>query len=93
MSSGGGFLDLDALYRPDQGSPYYSWYGWGWKAYVRYGCGVLVNLSGFMDSLGVQGVPVVMVYVYRLNFFAGFGLAGAVYFLLCRREKACRPQS
>jgi NCS1 family nucleobase:cation symporter-1 len=79
-----GRLEVKSLYKAQKSSPYYYWHGWGWKAYISYACGVFVNLFGFMDALGAPGMPIVMVYVYRLNFFAGFAVAGLVYHLLCR---------
>jgi NCS1 family nucleobase:cation symporter-1 len=79
-----GQLEVKSLYRAQKSSTYYYWHGWGWKAYLSYACGVLVNLFGFMDALGLPRMPIAMVYVYRLNFFAGFAVAGVVYYLLCR---------
>jgi nucleobase:cation symporter-1, NCS1 family len=79
-----GHLDVKSLYVAHKSSPYYYWHGWGWRAYLGYGCGVLVNIFGFMDALGVPEMPIVAIYVYRLNFFAGFGVSSVVYYLLSR---------
>ena len=79
-----GRLDVKSLYSSHEASPYYYWRGWSWRAYLSYGAGVGVNLLGFASALGVRGMPVAVSYVYRLNFFAGFGVAGVVYYLLSR---------
>jgi NCS1 family nucleobase:cation symporter-1 len=79
-----GHLEVKSLYSTQKTSPYYYCRGWSWRAYLSYGCGVLVNIFGFMDALGVPRMPLAAVYVYRLNFFAGFGVASAVYYLLCK---------
>ena len=79
-----GNLQVKSLYSGQKTSPYYYWHGWSWRAYLSYGCGVLINIFGFMDALGVAGVPIAAVYVCRLNFFAGFGLSAMVYYILSR---------
>jgi NCS1 family nucleobase:cation symporter-1 len=79
-----GNLQVKSLYSDQKTSPYYYWHGWSWRAYLSYGCGVLANIFGFMDALGVPGVPIAAVYVCRLNFFAGFGLSAVVYYILSR---------
>jgi NCS1 family nucleobase:cation symporter-1 len=79
-----GHLDVKSLYVAQKSSPYYYSHGWGWRAYLSYGCGILVNIFGFMDALGLPHMPLVAIYVYRLNFFAGFGVSSVVYHLLCR---------
>jgi nucleobase:cation symporter-1, NCS1 family len=77
-------LQLKSLYSGQKTSLYYYWHGWSWRAYLSYGCGVLANIFGFMDALGVPGVPITAVYISRLNFFVGFGVSAVVYYILSR---------
>lgn len=40
-------------------------------------------MLGFANAVGAEKVPIGAVYIYRVNFFAGCGLAAAVYWVLC----------
>lgn len=88
-----GHLEVKDLYKAHKSSPYYYWFGWNWRAYLAYGCGVMINIFGFMDALGVSGMPVAAVYVYRLNFFAGFSVSSVVYYVLCNYVEARSVQA
>ena len=79
-----GRLEVESLYSSQRSSPYYYGRGWSWRAYLSYACGVMVNIFGFMEALGVPGMPIAAVYMYRLNFFVGFGVSSLVYYVLCR---------
>ncbi|OCT47949.1 Uracil permease [Cladophialophora carrionii] len=78
-----GYLSLKDLYSARKGSPYYFHFGFSWRAYAAYICGILINVVGFADAVGTK-VPIGAVYIYRLNFFAGFLVAMATYYLFCR---------
>jgi nucleobase:cation symporter-1, NCS1 family len=78
-----GYFSLRDLYSAQSSSPYFYWYGWSWRGYTAYICGILINIVGFVDAIG-KPMPIGAVYIYRVNFFAGFIVASSVYYLLCR---------
>ena len=78
-----GYLDLRGLYSAQASSPYFYWYGWSWRGYTAYICGILINIVGFVGAVGKK-VPIGAQYIYRLDFFAGFIVAAVVYWILCR---------
>ena len=78
-----GYLSLRDLYSAQSSSPYFYWFGWSWRGYTAYICGILINIVGFVDAIG-KPMPIGAVYIYRVNFFAGFIVASLVYYLLCR---------
>ncbi|KKA28430.1 hypothetical protein TD95_003042 [Thielaviopsis punctulata] len=77
-----GYLDLKELYSGRKDSPYFFTYGVNWRAYVAYVAGILINVVGFAGAIG-RHVPVGATYIYNVNYFAGFLVAGLVYWLLC----------
>lgn len=79
-----GHLELGNLYSAKPESPYFYTRGWHWRAYAAYIAGIFVNLAGFADAVGMKGIPIAAVYVYRVNFFAGLIVSGSIYHLLCR---------
>lgn len=79
-----GYLEIKHLYSAQESAPYHFWHGWHWRAYAAYVAGILINILGFADAVGVEKVPRGAVYIYRLNFFAGFVVAGVAYWGLCR---------
>ncbi|KIW58311.1 hypothetical protein PV05_02840 [Exophiala xenobiotica] len=78
-----GYYSLRDLYSAQNSSPYFYWFGWSWRGYAAYICGIAVNIVGFVGAVGVK-VPMGAVYIYRFNFFVGFIVASAVYYLLCK---------
>ncbi|KAI5953502.1 DAL4 [Candida jiufengensis] len=60
----------------------YNKIGVNWRAFVAYICGILPNIVGFVGATG-RKVPIGAVYVYRINFFAGFFSAFIIYAILC----------
>ncbi|ODQ81614.1 hypothetical protein BABINDRAFT_159883 [Babjeviella inositovora NRRL Y-12698] len=79
-----GKLIIEDLYSGDSDSTYtFNRFGCNWKAYLAYICGILPNIVGFVGATGTHVVPVGATYLYNLNFFAGFIVAGVVYSLLC----------
>lgn len=76
-----GYLDIHALYSAEKGSMYYGTYGVSWHGYAAYLCGILINIVGFAGAVGVD-VPVGAKYIYQVNYFSGFIVAGAIYWLL-----------
>jgi hypothetical protein len=53
-----------------------------WRGYAAYIAGILINIVGFVGAIGKE-VPIGATYIYRVNFFAGFIVAGASYWALC----------
>ena len=78
-----GYYELKSLYSAQSTSPYFYWFGWSWRGYTAYICGILINIVGFADAIGAK-VPMGAVYIYRVNFFAGLIVAAVTYWLLCR---------
>lgn len=78
-----GYLELKELYSADSKGPYFYWFGWSWRGYTAYIAGIMINIVGFVGAIGTP-VPIGAVYIYRLNFFAGFIVATLVYWLLCK---------
>ena len=77
-----GYLDLKGLYSAQSSSPYFYWYGWSWRGYTAYICGIMINIVGFVGQ--IRPVPIGAIYIYRLNFFCGFIVSSSIYYLLCR---------
>lgn len=50
-----GYLSLKGLYSAQKSSPYFYWYGWSWRGYTAYICGILINIVGFVDAIGTNG--------------------------------------
>ncbi|OLN98017.1 Uracil permease 4 [Colletotrichum chlorophyti] len=78
-----GYLEIKELYDARKTGPYYFTYGIHWRGYVAYVAGILINVVGFAGAIG-RDVPVGATYIYNLNFFCGFIIAGGVYWLLCK---------
>jgi nucleobase:cation symporter-1, NCS1 family len=84
-----GYLLIKPLYEANKGAPYYYTVGVNWRAYVAYICGILINIVGFVGAIYDAGdtgkeVPSVATKIYRVNFFAGFIVAGGIYWVLSR---------
>ncbi|KAI9802679.1 MAG: hypothetical protein M1825_002701 [Sarcosagium campestre] len=78
-----GYLQIKELYSARVGSPYFYSFGFSWRGYTAYICGILINVVGFAGAIG-RKVPKGAQYIYNLNFFAGFIVASVVYYGLCR---------
>ena len=78
-----GYFEIRNLYSAQPGSPYYYTFGFSWRGYTAYICGILINIVGFVGAIGKK-VPPGATYIYNLNFFAGFIVASSTYYLLCR---------
>lgn len=78
-----GYLDIEALYSARKDGPYYGVCGVSWHGYAAYLCGILVNIVGFAGAVGVD-VPVGAKYIYQVNYFSGFIVSGAIYWLLAK---------
>lgn len=78
-----GYLQTRDLYSAQRDGPYYYNFGVHWRGYVAYISGILINVVGFAGAVGTP-VPAGATYIYDLNFFCGFIIAAAVYYLLCR---------
>ncbi|KAL9612019.1 MAG: hypothetical protein Q9167_003385, partial [Letrouitia subvulpina] len=78
-----GYLQIRDLYSARPSSPYYYSFGFSWRGYTAYICGILINIVGFVGAIGKK-VPKGATYLYNLNFFCGFIVASGSYYLLCR---------
>lgn len=73
---------MEDLYSAQKLGPYYFTAGIHWRGYVAYICGILINIVGFVGAIG-KPVPKGATYLYNLNFFCGFLVAGGTYWALC----------
>ncbi|PBP21938.1 hypothetical protein BUE80_DR007211 [Diplocarpon rosae] len=78
-----GYLQVQDLYSAKKTDPYYFTAGVHWRGYAAYIAGILPNIVGFVGAIGKE-MPVGTEYIYRLNFFAGFIVAGGCYWTLCK---------
>jgi NCS1 family nucleobase:cation symporter-1 len=78
-----GYLEVKELYDARPSGPYYFHFGIHWRAYVSYIAGIIINVVGFAGEIGTP-VPIGATYIFNLNFFAGFGVSSALYWLLCK---------
>lgn len=77
-----GYLEIRELYDGRKTGPYYFTYGFHWRGYVAYICGILINVVGFAGAVG-NDVPPVAEYIYNVNFFSGFIVSSVIYYALC----------
>ncbi|KAG6002716.1 hypothetical protein E4U21_002825 [Claviceps maximensis] len=78
-----GYLNVKGLYDARKTGPYYYTFGVNWRGYTAYIAGILINVVGFAGAIG-RDVPKGATYLYNLNFFCGFIVASAMYWMLCR---------
>lgn len=76
-----GYLDIKALYSGRNTEPYYYTFGFSWRAYTAYFCGIIVNIVGFAGAVGCN-VPIGAQYIYNVNYFSGVLVSGIVYLAL-----------
>ncbi|TKW40808.1 hypothetical protein SEVIR_1G270200v4 [Setaria viridis] len=82
------YLDVDALYSEDSGSPYYFQGGFNVAAMVAMATGVAPIVPGFLHKVGVlTNVSKAFVTAYNNAWFVSFFIAGAVYCLLCGQRE------
>ncbi|OBT89585.1 hypothetical protein VE02_01737 [Pseudogymnoascus sp. 03VT05] len=83
-----GYLQIKDLYSAKKTAPYYFTYGFNWRAYAAYIAGIMINIVGFVGAVreptGGPSAPLGAQYLYNLNYFCGFIVAGIVYYGLCR---------
>ena len=77
-----GYYEIRQLYSAQKTSPYFFTFGFHWRGYTAYICGILINIVGFVGAIG-RPVPAAATYIYNLNFFCGFIVAAGSYYLLC----------
>lgn len=77
-----GYLQVRDLYSAQKTGPYYYTYGFNWRGWAAYIAGIMINVVGFAGAVGAD-VPEGATYVYNLNFFGGFIIAGSMYWILC----------
>lgn len=76
-----GYLDIKSLYSASNTGPYYYTFGFSWRAYTAYLCGIAVNIVGFAGAVGCK-VPIGAQYIYNVNYFSGILVSGCVYLIL-----------
>lgn len=76
-----GYLDIRSLYSARKTDPYYYTFGFSWRAYTAYFCGIIVNIVGFVGAVGYK-VPIGAQYIYNVNYFSGVLVSGVVYLVL-----------
>lgn len=77
-----GYYQVRDLYSARKSSPYYFTFGFHWRGYTAYICGILINIVGFVGAIG-RPVPKGATYIYNLNFFCGFLVSSGSYWVLC----------
>lgn len=50
---------------------------------LRHSSGILINVVGFAGAIG-RDVPAGATYIYNINYFCGFIVAAAMYWILCK---------
>lgn len=79
-----GYLQIRDLYTAKKTAPYYFTYGFNWRAYAAYIAGIIINIVGFVGAVreptGGPSAPLGAQYLYNLNYFCGFIVAGIVYY-------------
>lgn len=78
-----GYLQVKELYDARSSAPYHFWHGINPRAYAAYVAGILINVVGFAGAVGRE-VPAGATYVYNFNYFGGFFVSAAVYWVICR---------
>ncbi|CAF9939756.1 hypothetical protein IMSHALPRED_001619 [Imshaugia aleurites] len=78
-----GYYQIRDLYSARNTAPYYFTFGFHWRGYTAYICGILINIVGFVGAIG-KSVPQGAKYIYNINFFAGFLVSSLTYFILCK---------
>ncbi|ODH25697.1 hypothetical protein ACO22_05155 [Paracoccidioides brasiliensis] len=78
-----GYIQVKELYNAHKRSPYYYTFGFSCHAYASYFSGILINIVGFVGAVG-HNIPVGATYLYNFNFFSGFIISFAMYYLLTR---------
>ncbi|MBE3042745.1 cytosine permease [Candidatus Bathyarchaeota archaeon] len=77
-----GYYQVKELYDARESAPYYFWYGINLRAYAAYISGIMINVVGFAGAVGTP-VPKAATYIYNFNYFGGFFVSSAVYWVLC----------
>ncbi|KAJ3492632.1 hypothetical protein NLG97_g5258 [Lecanicillium saksenae] len=77
-----GYLNVPELYTARKTGPYFYSFGIHWRAYAAYIAGILINVVGFAGAVGTP-VPIGATYLFNINFFGGFIVSSAVYWILC----------
>jgi NCS1 family nucleobase:cation symporter-1 len=77
-------LDVAELYRPAGRHA-----GTNWVAVGAMVAGIVPNIPGFLESVGVVGaVPAVLHWIYVFAWFVGFAVAGGIYYAGMRARVA-----
>ncbi|CAF1496109.1 unnamed protein product, partial [Adineta ricciae] len=74
-------LETNELFSGSRSGLYYYTYGINWRAYIAYIAGILINILGFINAIGVS-VPSIITKMYQLNFFLGMIVSGGLYYIL-----------
>lgn len=75
-----GNIFVPDLFSSSKTGIYYYNGGWNWRAYVAYIAGIIPNFPGFLDSVGVEGVPIGAIQLYYLALPVGIFVGGLSYY-------------
>ncbi|CAF1078916.1 unnamed protein product [Adineta steineri] len=78
-----GYLKVKDLYSGSKEDAYYFTHGINWRAYVAYIVGILINIFGFADAVGIYSL-IAARNMYHLNFYLGFIVSSLLYYGLCK---------
>ncbi|THH08004.1 hypothetical protein EW145_g3004 [Phellinidium pouzarii] len=76
-----GYLQIKDLYSARRSGPYFFLYGLNLRAYAAYVAGIMINVVGFAGAVG-RTVPLGAQYIYNVNFFGGFLVSFATYWIV-----------
>jgi NCS1 family nucleobase:cation symporter-1 len=75
-----GYYYVPDLFSASKTALYHYNGGWNWRAYVGYIAGIIPCLPGFLDNVGVKGMPQGAIKLYYLAMPVGIFVGGAVYY-------------
>lgn len=77
-----GYINVPDLFTSSKNGNYYYTYGFNWRAYTAYLAGIIPCFPGFLDNVGVKGIPKAAVRIYYLALVVGIFVAAGVYYAL-----------
>jgi NCS1 family nucleobase:cation symporter-1 len=77
-----GYVNTEDLFHSRKDGIYHYTGGWNWRAYAAYLAGMVPVFPGFLDSIGVKGIPVGAIKLFYLALPVGIFVGAAVYYPL-----------
>ncbi|KAK9701002.1 uracil permease [Basidiobolus ranarum] len=84
------YVEVSELYKP--GGIYWYSNGFHMPALVALVIGIIPNFPGFLNKIGVQGIPDFFQKVFNFSWFIGFLLGGFVYVMICQFHGKSREE-